>query len=200
MPKHTRPIVGYRIHNGLKFHFCKDKYNIFINGFPKIGGATFDNRKDANCYAVITTKFDEEEVFYYFLANVLGGNNNCLYNCHSEGNTIYKDYKRNIESVSYNFYDELTTINYDIDFVDDLYNSIDNEQPLIIRYLLGGLISLETFCLIQLHCYDILNIDYSDYLWNFKKDFIKKYLFFFSHKYIKYNPETIVKHYENIFK
>lgn len=199
MSKHARPIVGYRIHTGLRLHFCKDKFNIFINGFPKISGSVFDKRKDAKCYALITTKLTEEEVFYYFLANVLDGNNNCLYNFTGEGNTTYKEYKRNIESVSYNFYDELTTISYDIDSVEELYKSVDNEPPLIIQYLLGGLISLETFCLIQLHCYDILNIDYSDYLWNFKKDFIKKYLFFFSHKYIKYNPETIIEHYKNIF-
>jgi len=200
MSRHTRPIVGYRIYNGLKLHFCKDRYNVFVNGFPKIGPDVFDRRNDAKCYALITTKLPEDEVFYYFLANVLDGNYNCLHNFSGEGNTIYKDYKRKIESVSYNFYDELTTISYEIDSVEDLYKSIDNEPPLIVQYLLGGLISLETFCLIQMHCYDIINIPYSDYLWNFKKEYIKKYLFFFSHKYIKYNPEVIINNYNKIFK
>lgn len=196
--KHTRPIVGYRIHNGLKFHFYKTNYNIFTNGFPKIGGDTFDSRNDAKIYAIITTKLPEDEVFYYFLANVLQENNNCLYNFSGEGNIIYKDYKRKIESLSYNFYDELATISFDISGEEELYQSADNEQPLIIKYLIGGLISLETFCLIQLHCHDIINIQYHDYLWDLKKQFIRKYLPFFSHKYIKYDSNVIQKYYKDV--
>lgn len=199
MSNHIRPIVGYKTHKGTQLHFCKDSYNIFINGFPQINGDTFDKRNDAKLYAAITSKLTKDEVFYFFLANVLEGNNDCLYNFSGEAMRIYKDYVRKIESVSYNFYDELTTVSFDINSVDELYKCVDNEPPLIVQYLIGGLVSMETFCLIQLHCYDILNIQYTDYLWNLKKEFIKKYLFFFSHKYIKYNEEYIINQYENIF-
>lgn len=179
--------------------FCSPKYNMFKNGLVKIKGDTFDKRKDAKVYAVVTTKLAGKEVLYYFLGNTLAGNYGSIFNFGYEGTQIYKDYTRKLASISHIFYDELTTISYEIDHIEQLYIPAGGRPPPIVQFLLGGLLSIETVMLIHLHCRDLFAIPYSDYIWDQKKELIEKYTWFFINNYIKYNEANISKQYAKIF-
>jgi hypothetical protein len=172
---------------------------MFKQGLVKIKGATFDKRKDAGVYATLTTKMEGKEVLYYFLGNTLAGNYGSIYNFGYEGTETYKDYRRKLDAISHIFYDELTTVSYEIEDEAQLYESVNGKPPLIVKFLLGGLLSLETVLLIHMHCRNLLELEYTDYIWAQKKEIIEKYTWFFLNNYIKYNEENIKKQYAKIF-
>jgi hypothetical protein len=171
---------------------------MFQNGLAKIKAATFDQRKDRFLYRNITSKLNKEEVIYYFLANCLAGNNYPLGNFEDEGMGIYKDFLRRKESLSYIFESELTDASLEVLSADELYATLNGNPPLIVSYFLGGIISLESLCLIQLCITDVLGINYDDYIWRQKKDFIKKVLLFFENGAILYDKERIKKIYKQV--
>ncbi len=200
MGTHINPIQGYKFNQSIRLHFCKEKYNLFKNGLVKINPKTFDKRSDRNLYRHITSKLDGSDVIYYFLSNTVCGNNYPLTDFDGEGTRNFKNFQRKRESLTHIFNDEICNASLDVTSFDDLIESHNGNQPLIIRYLIGGIISIETFCLIQLCCYDIINIDYSDYLWDSKKDFIKKYIDFFENGFILYNQFKIKSSFDKTFK
>lgn len=194
------PIAGYKLDKSIKLHFCKPEYNMFKNGLVMISGKSFDKRKDAPIYQYMTSNYNSEELMFYFLGNHLAGNNNAIFNIKYDGTTNYKDYLRRVQSLSYIFFDELTTISYEIDSMAHLYLSIDNRPPPIVQFLLGGMLSLETVTLIHLYCKNLLEMDYSDYIWDQKKELIEKYSWFFIYQHIKNNKNNIEKQYKKVFQ
>ena len=198
MAGHIEPIIGYRIHQSIKLTLHSPKFNMFQNGLAKIKPATFDARKDRFLYRNITSKLNKEEVIYFFLANCLAGNNYPLANFEDEGMGIYKDFLRRKESLSYLFESELTDASLEVLSADELYARLNGNPPLIVSYFLGGIISLESLCLIQLCITDVLGINYDDYIWRQKKDFIKKVLLFFENGAILYDKERIKKIYKQV--
>jgi hypothetical protein len=172
---------------------------MFVNGLAQINPKTFDLRKDRFLYRNITSKLNKEEVIYYFLANCLAGNNYPLANFAEEGMQNYKEFLRRKESLSYLFENELTDASLEVDSAEELYATLNDNPPLIISYYLGGILSLESLCLIQLNCFDVLNIKYNDYIWNQKKDFIRKVLLFFENGMINYDGERINGIYRKVF-
>ena len=198
MTSYIQPIVGYRIHQAIKLTLHSPKFNMFSSGFPKIKPGTFDQRKDRFLYRNITSKLTKEEVIYYFLANCLAGNNYPLANFEDEGMGIYKDFLRKKESLSYIFESELTDCSLEVVSADELYATLNDNPPLIVSYFLGGILSLESLCLIQLCVTDVLGINYDDYIWRQKKEFIKKVLLFFENGAIIYDKERIKKIYNKV--
>jgi len=196
---HIEPIAGYKIHQSIKLTFCSPKYNMFTNGLVKINPATFDKRKDRGLYRVITSKLESKEVIYYFLANSLKGNHYSIENFQDEGMTNFKEFIKRKESLSYVFRDELYNASLNIDSGEELYTTLNDNPPLIVTYYLGGILSLETICLIQLCCFDILSIPYYDYVWNQKKDFIRRYIMFIENGFLPHKKEVIQKTYNKIF-
>jgi hypothetical protein len=193
------PIAGYRLHQSIKLTLCSPKFNMFKNGLVKINPATFDKRRDRYLYRNITSKLNSKEVSYYFLANCLAGNNYSLANFSGEGLQNYKDFIKRKDSLSYNFENELSNAALEVDNLAEIFDLSNNNVPLIVSYYLGGIVSLETLCLIQLHCFDVLGLEYSDYIWNTKKEFIKKVLLFFEAGFFKYDGGKIKAIYENLF-
>jgi len=193
------PMAGYKLDKSIKLHFCKHNYNMFKNGLVSIKGTTFDKRKDRMMYALITTKMNSEEALFYFLGNHLAGNHHSVFNFQFEGTTNYKDYLRRTQSLSHIFYDELQTVSYELEGEAFLYLSVDNRPPPIVQFLLGGLLSLETVTMIHLYCRNLLELDYTDYIWEQKKELIEKYSWFFHYQHIKNNKDTIQKQYKKVF-
>lgn len=196
---HVDPITGYRIHKSIQLTLTSPKFNMMDNGLVKIKPITFDQRKDRMLYRNITSKLDREEVIFYFLANCLANNNYPLVNFNEEGMQNLKNFMRKKESLSYIFESELTDCSLEVSSARELYSSLNDNPPLIVSYYLGGILSAESLCLLQLCCIDVLDINYSDYIWDTKKEFIKKYLLFFDAGFLTYDEERIKKIYYKIF-
>lgn len=194
---HIEPIQGYRIHQSIKLTFCSPKFNMFENGLVKIKVNTFDNRKDRFLYRNITSRLDGSDVIYYFLSNILVGNTYPIADF-TEGMQNFNDFMRRKDSLSYKFKEELYDASLDIDSDEELYATINDNVPLIVSYILGNILSLETACLIQLCCKEFLDIQYNDYIWNQKREFLKRYLQFFQHGFIIYDEMKIKKIYDKI--
>ena len=195
----VEPITGYRIHQSIKLTLCSPKFNMMENGLVKLKPGTFDQRKDRMLYRNITSKLDREEVIFYFLANCLAGNNYPLLNFNEEGMRNLKDFIKKKESLSYVFESELADASLEVTSPDELYATLNDNVPLIVSYYLGGILSAESLCLLQLCCFDILAIEYNDYIWQQKKNFIEKYLLFFYAGFITYDEERIKKIYNKVF-
>ena len=196
---HVEPITGYKIHQSIKLTLCSPKYNMMTNGLVCIKPQTFDNRKDRMLYRNITSKLDREEVIFYFLANCLAGNIYPLLNFNEDGMQNYKDFMRKKAALSYIFESELTDCSLEVSSAKELYSSVNDNPPLIVSYYLGGMLSAESLCLLELCCINVLGIDYDDYIWRQKKDFIRKYLLFFYGGFITYDEDKISKIYKKIF-
>ncbi|MDD4242710.1 MAG: hypothetical protein PHG08_00215 [Bacilli bacterium] len=198
---HIEPIQGYRIHQSIKLTFCSPKFNMFENGLVKIKVNTFDNRKDRFLYRNITSRLDGSDVIYYFLSNILVGNTYPIADF-TEGMQNFNDFMRRKESLSYIFkeelYDASLDTSLDTDFPEELYVSVNDNPPLIVSYILGGILSLETACLINLCCKEYLDMPYEDYIWKQKREFIKRYIQFFENGFILYDFDRIRKIYNTI--
>lgn len=190
--------MGYRIFQSIRLTFASPRFNMFESGLVKIKAKTFDSRKDRFLYRNITSKLDGKEVIYYFLANILAGNTYPLNNFESEGMQNYKDFIRRTESLSYIFKEELSDAALDMNYPEEMYYTLNDNPPLVVSYALGGILSLETICLIHLCCHNILELPYEDYIWNQKKEFIKTYLTFFENGYIIYDDNKLKQIYNKI--
>ena len=95
-------------------------------------------------------------------------------------------------SISYFFEQDILKLDSEA----DLFDINDDYQPGIVRYVLSGKISLESFILLQMEIFDVFSLNFYDYIWNERKIFINNYMKFFEGGFIKYDSEKIKRIYK----
>jgi len=194
-----KPIDGYRVYMAMKLHFTKKNYDFFKNNAKvRIKGEVFDNKNDLECFIKFTSTIPKNEILHFLIANFVQGNYNLIYNLHT-GFPIYKQWKSKIESLSYNFQNDIEKIISEKE--ENNISSIFTEEekgkhPLLFKMYLGSHISTETMCILQKKYGYIEKFDISmkhDIIWFQKKIKIMKYLVFFDAEIIKFNNEKIDK-------
>lgn len=136
---------AYQMYMALKLHFSGD-YNYFkYNGkTQQISDGKFEARKDHIHFARIERRY-KDKLEEFFVANFVHNPNfkwaGDLVTVDAE--KCYNNYKKVIESFSYNFRQDLKKIN------EKEKNSLlllvkDGGHPLLLQYLLGNEISIET--------------------------------------------------------
>ncbi len=188
MNSHISPFTGYKLYNALKLHFTNDKYDFFEQkGKIRIKGETFDNKDDVECYIKMTSTIEKKDIMYFLLANFLQGNYNLIYNLNS-GNPIYRDWKKRMDSLSHIFISDIECIENELEDVASNMNSIFQGEcigshPLLLRMYMGGYISIETMCILEIRVGYIerfnLLLGQNDFIWKNKRKMIVKYIAFF---------------------
>ena len=140
------PFDAYRCYLSLKNHFTKDHYD-----FHKYGGKTrathqaFYKRKDRFWFEKFARSKNDKEVEEFFVSNFVSTTDPetmWIGDMIKNGEARYVDWKKKVESLSYNFNQEASQL-FDDKNLDEIFDC-SKGHPLILKSYLGGNTSLET--------------------------------------------------------
>ena len=141
------PFDAYRCYLSLKNHFTKEHYD-----YHKYGGKTrathqaFYKRKDRFWFEKFARAKTDKEVEEFFVSNFVSSTDPgtmWIGDMIKNGEARYVDWKKKVESLSYNFKEETTAVFADGNF-DAMFHIDGSRHPDILKEYLGGKVSLET--------------------------------------------------------
>lgn len=178
---------AYKLYLGLKLHFQSDKYDFQrFNGGVRSSPESFYRRKDRWFFEKLVKRYKDEQVKEFFISNfIVGDKYGGLHT--EESDTIYMDWKKRIQSVTYNFKSDITLLVDSVNHFDDLF--VKNSQyPIILSKLYQGEIQLETFLILNqmLNFFPQFDKELDEYQWPVTRKLCNKYASFFNVDLKKY--------------
>lgn len=181
------PFEAYSTYLAVKHHFSRESYSYKkYNGKVKVTYASFEKRPDKYQFSKLAKK---KNLVDFLVSNMVHGNRMEMWvgDMLSDGRSdeIFMQRKKRIESLTYNFTQELSKI-------DDLQSAAtvtDGEHPELLKMYARGDLSLETMIII---CDVIKCIPYwnkhirEDVIWPRYRLLFKKYAEFFEYDKEKY--------------
>ena len=142
------PFESYKLYNALKLHFETSydavKYNFKSNVSPQ----SFFKRKDKYFFAKLANTY-ESELKEFYVANFKNDVKYVGDMLNEGGERYYRDHKKVMESLTYQFQTDINKLNdMDISF-DSLLTAEDNNHPLIIKLWMQEEILLETVVILD---------------------------------------------------
>lgn len=139
------PFEAYMTYLALKQHFTHEGYDYYkYNGKVRANPQSFEIRKDKYFFYKLSKK---DDLLNYLVSNLSQNPDTWAGDLINEkGDEIYKEWKKRIESLSYNFKIELSNMHEDFN---QNFLVEDGQQPYIIRLLSRKKISLETAVIID---------------------------------------------------
>ena len=143
------PFESYKLYNALKLHFETDGYDAIKYHFKtSVKPTSFFNRKDKYFFAKLANTYGNELKEFY----VANFKNDVKYvgdMLNEGGERYYRDHKKVMESLTYQFQTDINKLNdMDIPF-DSLLEAEDNSHPLIIKLWMQEEILLETVVILD---------------------------------------------------
>ena len=102
----------YKTYLAIKLHFASDTYDYYKYG-GKVNAKldTFTKRKDRYFFHKLSTKYGQDDILDFFVANFLSDSKRWIGNLlANDGRGVYLDYKKRKESFAYHFKQECGTI------------------------------------------------------------------------------------------
>ena len=147
----------------LKNHFTKDHYDyIKYRGKTRATHQAFYKRKDRFWFEKFARSKNDKEVEEFFVSNFVSSTDPStmwIGDMIKNGEARYVDWKKKVQSLSYNFKEEVNEL-FDDQKVDDLFDC-SKGHPKILKSYLGGNTSLETMVI-------------CDRILEYRKDFDKR--------------------------
>ena len=183
---------AYKIYIALKSHFNGDydflkyngKTNVKVDSFLKIGDRPFFGR-------VARKYLTSENVKRFYISNFLVNTKGWIGDFNEQN---YVDYKKRIESLKYNYKNELQEILRKVKLLDEIFLVNGGQHPLLLKQFLAKKISIETMCilesLMEFTPYWDKNIT-EKYVWPEQKKLIKNYQSVLTFDKSSYKVETI---------
>ena len=141
------PFDAYRCYLSLKNHFTKDHYDyIKYRGKTRATVQAFYKRKDRFWFEKFARAKTDKEVEEFFVSNFVSSTDPgtmWIGDMIKNGEARYVDWKKKVESLSYNFKEETTSLFSDGNF-DAMFYVDGSRHPDILKEYLGGKVSLET--------------------------------------------------------
>ena len=139
------PADAYRCYLALKNHFTKDKYDYHkYRGKVRATNEAFYKRKDRFWFEKFARQKDDKEVEEFFVSNFIYSTDPAtvwIGEMIKEGEGRYTEWKKKVQSLTYIFKEEASTI-FENKKVDDMFDCSKGHPPILKSYL-GGDISLE---------------------------------------------------------
>ena len=140
------PADAYRCYLSLKNHFTKDKYDYHkYRGKVRATNAAFYKRKDRFWFEKFARQKDDKEIEEFFVSNFIYSTDPgtvWIGEMIKEGEGRYTEWKKKVQSLTYIFKEEASTI-FEDKKVDDMFDCSKGHPPILKSYL-GGDISLES--------------------------------------------------------
>jgi len=137
----------------LKAHFTKDSYDVIrSNGRINYPRAKFEERKDRHRCEKMAINMRDDEIVKFFVANFSRKPDySGLFDDQSE--TRYREWCGYIESLSYNYGNEVKSLLLDAKDSQMCYNDVfvgaEGQHPPVLNAYMGKQISIETFIILD---------------------------------------------------
>lgn len=195
----------YKMYLGMKLHFTKDQYDFFVyDGKVSAKEETYSQRNDFYFFETLARKLSREEAMEYLLASFICADNSSkvwIGDIKRNGKQVWLEWIKRNQSMSYNFNQDIDTIQDDLLSNDLSFNDLfgtQNGHPRILKMLIKRRISLETFIILDMVLKFIphWDKDLKDPLWESLSFKIKKYKPFMSVPVSKYKQQLKDKFHE----
>ena len=135
---------------GVKLHFTSPTYDYFkFHGKTKAKLEAFEKRNDRYFFKKLATKFDEKSLMNFYVANFLQDDYWIGNLIRQDGEKNYLEWKKNIDSISYHFSQDVDYLLGIVDKFDDLFVCPNGQHPLILKQYLSKKIRLETLTILN---------------------------------------------------
>lgn len=143
------PTEVYGLYLGIKLHFTSDSYDYFRYGKKKISREKFLERKDKNTFIKLSKLYDEAQLTDLLVANMLHSQKTWSGDLLSkDSHQIYISYLKHKESLEYHFKEDLGRLLDKVEKPDDMFKSINGQNPVILNMLYTEKITTETFIIL----------------------------------------------------
>ena len=145
----------YSTYTALKLHFTSDYDYFKYNGKCNVTLDSFNKRKERFFFKKLSREYNSKELIDFLVSNFSSNINMWIGDAFGERCvSTYREWKKRIESLQYNFRSDCTSImDGDPKNFNSLFEIIDGQHPPIFRYVLSKKINIETFIMLD----DILN-------------------------------------------
>jgi hypothetical protein len=157
--KHFTGYGAYLVFVTVRTHFESPTFDFFKHKNVKANKATYLKRNDKSFFDMIAKDYDAKEIMDFFVANRLEGRNYITDLLDDDAQITYINYKRRIQALTYNFKNEIESLN-----CPDAFKCREDQYPEIVQLYLQGRVSHETMV--------ILN-DYTSFIDKFDKYYDK---------------------------
>ena len=143
----------YKMYLALRLHFTTDNYDVILQkGRVRASRQAYAKRKDLFSIRKIAKSYSDEEVANFLVANFVSGDRwGGMFDL--EAGQRYKEWKKRVESLSYNFEQELDNIVNDLEEsnlkIEDISTVSKGQHPYIIKAFLRNTISIETLVILE---------------------------------------------------
>jgi len=188
------PYTVYKYYLALRLHFTTDSYDV-VKQQGRVRGSkqAFFRRKDLLAIRKVADTYSDKDVVEFLVANFVGGDRwGGVFD--TQARERYLDWKKRIESLTYNFQKEVNIINNycqknNVDFSKAFEVNTSRHPPIVSLYLRND-VSLETMVILNTitnFCSKLDNELKQDIVWPDVSRMIKKYEPFLTFKKEKYD-------------
>ena len=140
----------YQLCHSLKLHFNESRYDYFIyNGKTNVTINTYLKRKENKyLYESLCSKYSDIELKEYFVSNIVSGDKHAgVYG--DMGSERYQIWKKNIQSMTYNFTSQVNDLVGRVTDFDELFKIVSGKNPILLQAYYQGDVSVETFLVLN---------------------------------------------------
>jgi hypothetical protein len=153
---------AFKVYVAMKSHFQGDYNYKKYSGKQNIRESAFHKRQDKSTFQELSRRFTKKELEEFLLATFLTSNSEYMWTGNlldEETLNAYKEWKSRVQSMSYNFREDVhkiidKAVEKDLRF-DNIFKSVKGEYPFVMKMENLGEISLETFIILD-KMFDIL--------------------------------------------
>ena len=139
------PVDVYLMYCAMKAHFGEGDYNFNqFGGKSKVSKDSFWKRNDRLFFVRLSRKYKEYDYIKdYFVSNFVKSRNGWIGHFNEQ---IYEDWKKYMQSLTYNFEQELSS---HVDDFEKLFEVPEGSHPLLLKEYFGKRVSLETLIILD---------------------------------------------------
>lgn len=147
------PYENYVTFLCLKHHFTKPNYDVFkYNWKTRASLESFNKRKDRYFFERISRKMKDNEIKEFYISNFVNTENpNGVYisDLVKDGEEIYTQWRKHIQSLKYDFKTEVEVFLTNDDF-NNIMKCIGGQHSILIKKYLQKLITIETLVILNI--------------------------------------------------
>jgi hypothetical protein len=144
----------YKTYLAVNSHFKQKHYNFFTyGGKTSVKSTTYEARRDKYFFEKASRKFKRDDFVKYLVANFTHGDTWIGELLTPSKEITFKKWRKHIESLTYNFKEELSHIHDKESDFNHLFVIKDGKHPLAFRLYQRGKVSLETLVILDDLCH-----------------------------------------------
>jgi hypothetical protein len=140
------------LYQSLKLHFSQESYDYFkYQGKSRVTIESFESRKDKWHFSKLSRKFNnKDECIDYLVANFLENDKVWVGTLLTEeAEVIYRQRQKVIQSLSYTFENDCTSLFGDSTDPNVIIRVTDGEHPVLLKKTMQKSVQIETLCLLN---------------------------------------------------